>query len=125
MHFHRRQWDHWFVLSGSAFVALADLRSGSPTDGEIVTLSLSEDEPRALFVPPGVAHGFYAQSDCAMLYLVDAEFDGSDEQGIAWNDPGLAIPWPAAEPILSDRDKTNPSLAEVLLDPPRYRPGVG
>lgn len=125
MHFHRRQWDHWFAAAGTAFVALADLRSGSPTEHRIVTLSLSEATPGALFIPPGVAHGFYAQSDCSMVYLVDAQFDGSDEYGFAWNDPDLTIPWPSHEPILSDRDRANPTLAEVLLDPPRYPSAVG
>ena len=117
MHFHRRQWDYWFVVSGMAFVALVDLRGGSPTERSIMTLRLTEGDPRGLFIPPGVAHGFFAESDLVLVYLNDRYFDGSDEFGFAWNDPGLGFDWPSGEPILSDRDRANPSLAEALLEP--------
>src|SRR5712691_7173158 len=60
MHFHRSQWDFWFAVTGIAFVALADLRQGSPTNGATATLRLAGDEPRGLYIPPGVAHGFFA-----------------------------------------------------------------
>ena len=58
-----------------------------------------------LFIPPGVAHGFLAVTDLTLGYLVDRYFDGSDEWGIAWNDPELGIDWPATDPVLSDRDR--------------------
>jgi dTDP-4-dehydrorhamnose 3,5-epimerase len=125
MHFHRRQWDYWFVLSGEAFVALVDLRAGSPSERATTTLRLSGDLPRGLFIPPGVAHGFLAETDLVLEYLVDRYFDGTDEWAIAWNDPALGIDWPAAEPILSDRDRSNPSLAEALRDPVPYRASLG
>jgi dTDP-4-dehydrorhamnose 3,5-epimerase len=125
MHFHRRQWDYWFVVSGEAFVALADLRDGSPTERSIVTMRLSGTEPRGLFIPPGVAHGFLAETDLVLEYVVDRYFDGSDELAVAWDDPDLAIEWPAQEPILSERDRANPSLEEVRRDPPRYRAPLG
>ena len=117
MHFHRRQWDYWFVVSGTAFVALVDLRSGSPTERASMTTRLAAVEPRGLFIPSGVAHGFFAESEFVMVYLNDRYFDGSDEFGFAWNDPSLGIDWPTADPILSDRDRANLSLAEVLADP--------
>ena len=50
--------------------------------------------------------------------MVDAYYDGADEFGIAWDDPDLGISWPTADPILSDRDRSNPSLAQVLADRP-------
>jgi dTDP-4-dehydrorhamnose 3,5-epimerase len=125
MHFHRRQWDYWFVITGEMFVALADLRAGSPTERVISTMRLSAEEPRGLFIPPGVAHGFLAETDLTLGYLVDRYFDGTDEWGIAWNDPALGIEWPAADPVLSDRDRSNPSLSEALRDPIRYAPPVG
>ena len=120
MHFHRHQWDYWFALSGEAFVALVDLRSGSPSERATWTLRLSGATPRGLFIPPGVAHGFLAETDLVLEYLVDRYFDGTDEWGIAWDDPALGIDWPAADLILSDRDRNNPSLAEALRDPVRY-----
>jgi dTDP-4-dehydrorhamnose 3,5-epimerase len=122
MHFHRRQWDYWFALSGTAFVALVDLREGSPTELVTASFRLSEDEPAGLFIPPGVAHGFYAETGFAMVYLVDTYFDASDELGVAWDDPGLGIDWPASDPILSERDRRNPSLADIRRDPPRFNP---
>jgi dTDP-4-dehydrorhamnose 3,5-epimerase len=125
MHFHRRQWDYWCPVAGQAFIALADLRDGSPTRGEIMTLGVSGDEPRGLFIPPGVAHGFYAETEFVMVYLVDAYFDGADEHSVAWDDPDLGITWPTVDPILSDRDKGNPSLREILLAPPRYGHPLG
>lgn len=125
MHFHRRQWDYWFVLSGEMFVALADLRTGSPTERATWTLQLSAETPRGLFIPPGVAHGFLAQTELVFGYLVDRYFDGTDESGIAWNDPELGIDWPIVDPILSDRDRSNPSLVEALRDPVPYAASMG
>ena len=115
MHFHRSQTDWWVVLEGTAFVALCDLRTGSPTRGMVATGTFDASEGlRALSIPPGVAHGFCALSDVALQYMVTAYHDGNDESGFAWDDPDAAIPWPVAQPILSDRDRSNPSLAQVL-----------
>ncbi|HEX5466659.1 MAG TPA: dTDP-4-dehydrorhamnose 3,5-epimerase family protein [Candidatus Limnocylindrales bacterium] len=109
MHFHRRQSDLWIVVEGRAFVGLADLRAeGTPCLG----LELGTGE--AVLIPPHVAHGFYALEDLALLYLVTNEYDGTDELGFAWDDPAAAIAWPAGAPILSPRDRSNPSLAQVL-----------
>ncbi|MGH7682667.1 MAG: dTDP-4-dehydrorhamnose 3,5-epimerase family protein [Candidatus Eiseniibacteriota bacterium] len=125
MHFHRRQWDYWFVVSGTAFIALVDLRAGSPTERVPMTLRLAAEEPRGLFIPSGVAHGFFAESDTVLGYLLDRYFDGSDEFGFAWNDPNLGIDWPTTDPILSDRDRANPSLAKALEDPVLYATILG
>jgi dTDP-4-dehydrorhamnose 3,5-epimerase len=125
MHFHRLQWDYWFVQSGEAFVALADLRDGSPTESSIDTMRLSGDEHRGMFIPPGVAHGFLAETDVVLQYMVDRAFDGTDEYAVAWDDPGLEIAWPTREPILSERDRANPSMEEVRRDPPRYTGSLG
>lgn len=125
MHFHRRQWDYWFVVNGEMFVALADLREGSPTEREISTRRLTAEAPQGLFIPPGVAHGFLAETDLTLGYLVDRYFDGTDEWGIAWDDPELGIDWPAVDPVLSDRDRSNPSLAEALRDPVPYLHDLG
>ena len=73
-------------------------------------------EELAVYIPEGVAHGFYAHDDVIMTYLVTGEYDGSDELGIAWNDPDLGISWPDEEPILSERDQKNARLADVAPD---------
>src|SRR5205085_2078279 len=101
------------IHEGSALVALFDLRQ-QPA-GPAVTIAVdASDGLRAIYVPPGVAHGFLALTDVVLQYMVDAPFDGSDEFGFAWDDPQAAIPWPNRSPTLSKRDRTNPSLAEVL-----------
>jgi dTDP-4-dehydrorhamnose 3,5-epimerase len=79
------------------------------------------ESPAGLYIPPGVAHGFAAHTDVALLYLVDAYYgDGADEHGIAWDDTGLGVDWPHLEPVLSERDRANPPLAEALADPPEW-----
>ena len=79
MHFHKEQADFWILLEGRQFVALYDLRPSSPTSGQKLELSLdAQAELRGLYVPPGVAHGFYAVSDVEMLYLVDLAYTGDD-----------------------------------------------
>lgn len=119
MHYHRRQADLWVVIEGTAFVALADLRAGSPSRGEVWTASIDPAEGlRALYVPPGVAHGFAALTDMAMWYLVDAEFTGEDEFGFAWDDPEAGIPWPPGDPIVSERDAAAGRYAEALAGAP-------
>jgi len=121
LHFHRTQADYWCVLSGTAFIALYDLRAGSPTEGTPAEIRVDADEQRyGLYIPPGVAHGFYAETAIALQYLVDEYFTGSDEFGIAWDDPGLAIAWPVSDPILSERDRSNPSLEQASADAPAY-----
>jgi dTDP-4-dehydrorhamnose 3,5-epimerase len=115
LHFHLRQTDYWVLLEGTAFVGLVDLRRGSASRDRSEHLRLDGAlGPRGLLIPPGVAHGFYAETPIRLGYLVDLAFDGSDERGIAWDDPDAAIPWPARDPILSERDRANPSLAQVL-----------
>ena len=117
-HFHRHQADYWVVLEGRAFVGLIDLREAAHSEGARQQLILDSTEPQGLYIPPGVAHGFYAETDVVLQYMVDAYYDGADEFGIAWNDPDLGITWPTTDPILSDRDRANPSLAQVLADRP-------
>jgi dTDP-4-dehydrorhamnose 3,5-epimerase len=116
LHYHRRQLDHWVVLEGEVFVALVDLRDDGGAAGRPVTRVLKADD--TVTIPEMVAHGFLAQAPTRLLYLVTNEYDNTDELGLAWDDPDLAVPWPAVgspdgRPILSDRDRVNPSLAEL------------
>ena len=122
LHFHHNQADYWWVPSGTILVGLYDLRAGSPTAGvgTEVRLSSDDDELRGVYIPRGVAHGFLAETDVLMHYLVDAYHTGEDEFGVAWNDPDAGIRWGTLEPILSDRDRSNPPLADVLRSPPAF-----
>jgi dTDP-4-dehydrorhamnose 3,5-epimerase len=121
LHFHRRQLDHWIVASGRALVALVDVRplvAGTSDRPLVEVRELAADG--TVTIPTGVAHGFLALEALELVYLVTNEFDGSDELGFAWDDPLAAVPWPAVagtpdgRPILSDRDRTNPSLADLV-----------
>jgi dTDP-4-dehydrorhamnose 3,5-epimerase len=120
LHCHRHQLDYWVVVGGSAFVALVDVR-GALAGGAgpaVETRIMTTDD--WVVIPAGVAHGFLALEPLELLYLVTDEYDGSDELGFAWDDPQAAVPWPTGlptpdgRPILSDRDRTNPTLAELV-----------
>ena len=119
MHFHRRQADLWILVEGRAFVAVCDLRGAddAPSTPAVDTFDMEPGD--AVLIPSGVAHGFYARERMALVYLVTAEYDGSDELGFAWDDAGAGIQWPAGDPILSDRDASNPDLksARAALRP--------
>ena len=122
LHLHRRQLDYWIVSAGRAFVALVDVRpmlAGAPRP-LVETRTLEADE--WVVIPTGVAHGFLALERLAMLYLVTNEYDGSDELGFAWDDSTAGVPWPFGpglptadgRPILSERDRTNPALVDLV-----------
>jgi dTDP-4-dehydrorhamnose 3,5-epimerase len=120
LHYHRRQLDYWVVATGRAFVALVDVRPAATGAGPAVveTRELAADD--WVVIPVGVAHGFLALEPLELVYLVTNEFDGSDELGFAWDDPAVGVPWPPVpatpdgRPILSDRDRSNPTLAELV-----------
>ncbi len=116
LHYHRRQADLWFVQEGRVTAVLVDTRVGSPSEGKHTSLQLGGGEDLALYIPEGIAHGFYAHDEVTMTYLVTNEYDGSDELGIAWNDPDLGVVWPDPQPILSDRDRENPRLSDIPAD---------
>lgn len=116
LHYHRRQADFWFVQSGRVTTVLLDTRIGSPTEGKHITLQQGGGKDLAVYIPEGVAHGFFAHDRVVMTYLVTNEYDGSDELGVAWDDPDLGITWPDSSPTLSERDGKNPRLADVPAD---------
>jgi dTDP-4-dehydrorhamnose 3,5-epimerase len=121
LHLHRRQLDHWVVTTGTAFVALVDVRlllEGRGDRPTVETRELRSDDWVA--IPAGVAHGFLALEPLEMLYLVTNWYDGSDELGFAWDDPAVGVPWPVVaastggRPIVSGRDASNPPLADLV-----------
>jgi dTDP-4-dehydrorhamnose 3,5-epimerase len=117
LHFHRHQSDYWYVPRGRARMVLHDLRRGSPTETATFTVDIGEGDHRGVRIPPGVAHGFAALTDMTMTYLVDRYYDPADELGVRWDDPEIGADWglPAGlAPVLSGRDQTNPSRAELV-----------
>ena len=112
MHFHRRQSDLWVAVSGRFQVGLYDLRPGAGEPAG-VTLELDPEHPQALLIPPGVAHGFLALTDATLLYMVTEAYDGTDEHGFRFDDPGLGFAWGRTDPVVADRDRSAPSLDMV------------
>lgn len=102
------------VARGHIWDVVVDLRRSSPTFGQHEAFDLDDVQHRQLYIPIGFAHGFCAMSDVAdVAYRVSSYFDADAERGIRWDDPDLAIGWPHSQPILSDRDRSLPSLREL------------
>jgi dTDP-4-dehydrorhamnose 3,5-epimerase len=110
------------AVTGAIFDVAVDVRRGSPSFGRWVGVTLSGDNFKQCYVPPGFAHGFCVVSGEAQVeYKCTDFYDPDDEIGVAWNDPALAIPWPVGTPFLSPRDGALPSLAELAARLPDYR----
>ena len=116
LHYHLHQADYWYVPFGRVLAGLHDLRQSSRTRGKSLAVELDGEAHRGLYIPRGVAHGFYAITDATITYLVDNYYNPADELGVAWDDPTLDIPWPGDAPILSDRDRANPRIADIPAD---------
>jgi dTDP-4-dehydrorhamnose 3,5-epimerase len=100
------------VVSGRIFDVAVDLRPDSPSRGRWVGSELSADDRMMMYVPEWCAHGFCVLSDRAeVIYHTSTEYSPEHESGVLWNDPALAITWPVADPIVSDRDRRWPLLA--------------
>jgi dTDP-4-dehydrorhamnose 3,5-epimerase len=96
---------------------VVDIRKGSPTYGRYVSVELSADNKRQLFIPKGFAHGFAVMSETAVFqYKCDEYYHPESEGAIAWNDPTLAIDWklPKESIILSDKDRCHPMLNDFI-----------
>ncbi len=114
LHYHFNQVDYWTVPTGKIRAGLVDLRPSSPTYLTAQTVDIGEENNIGLFIPVGVAHGFYALTDCTLMYVVNNYYDGNDEFGVAWNDPRIGLTWGTDAPLLSPRDKNNPYLKDIL-----------
>ncbi|HYK47927.1 MAG TPA: dTDP-4-dehydrorhamnose 3,5-epimerase [Parafilimonas sp.] len=105
------------VLQGRVLDVAVDLRRSSPTFAKAFVLELSADNHKQLYIPRGFAHGFVVTSSTAVFfYKCDNYYNKSSELGIMYDDPDLKIDWqlPANDLILSEKDKKNPYLADIL-----------
>lgn len=108
-------------FAGAVLDVVVDLRTGSPTYGQWDSVLLDDRDRRAIYIPEGLGHGFMALADRSLVsYLVSTGFDPEREHGVHPFDPEIGIAWPSfgrdgqrLEPILSDKDRAAPSLAEV------------
>jgi dTDP-4-dehydrorhamnose 3,5-epimerase len=99
---------------GSIFDVAVDLRRDSPTFGQWESHELDDRSHRQLLVPIGFGHGFCVLSEEAdVSYLLSSYYNPDTEAGIAWDDPEIGVEWPVDEPLLSERDRSAPKLAEI------------
>lgn len=114
LHIQEPPHDHVKVVgcvAGAVFDAVLDLRRGSPTFGASATFRLSADDGTLLYIPQGVAHGFCVERATAtMVYLTTSVHHPEADTGILWDSAGIG--WPVGDPILSDRDRRLPALAD-------------
>ena len=103
------------VTHGEVFDVAVDLRRSSPTFGKSVSVMLTAENHRQLWIPPGFAHGFLVVSDSAdFLYKTTDYYAPEHERALLWNDPALGIDWPLSiEPVLSAKDKAGVPLAQA------------
>ncbi len=107
-----------FVLKGTIYDVAVDIRRSSDKFRSWYGYELSESNRKALYIPPGFAHGFVCLSETALVfYKCTAEYSREHERGIRWDDPGIAIDWPVASPILSEKDEGLPLLEDASLFP--------
>ena len=105
------------VARGSVFDIAVDLRQGSPTYGRHAGAVLSAQAWNQILVPIGFAHGFMTlEPDTEVIYKVSNYYAPDHDKGLLWNDPALGISWPIAdeEAVLSDKDRKQPRLAELI-----------
>ena len=110
------------VFHGEVFDVAVDVRVGSPTFGRSMGTTLSGDDHKQVYIPPGFAHGFCVLSETALFgYKCTEAYHRDAEIGVIWSDPDLAIAWPIADPILSPKDAAFPRLADIPQERlPRY-----
>jgi dTDP-4-dehydrorhamnose 3,5-epimerase len=114
------------VLRGAVLDVCVDARRESPTFGQHVTIELTEENRRQVWVPRGFAHGFIVRSEAAdFFYKCDEPYSPSDEIVIRWNDPALGINWQNASPLLSPRDQQGGSLSELVHLLPQFDGALG
>lgn len=116
LHFQTPPADHAklvYCIMGEVIDAVVDLRVDSTTYGQYELFNLDSEQANALYIPRGLAHGFYTVSDSAtMVYNVTSVHSPENDAGILWNSVG--IPWPEEKPIVSTRDNAFPALSDYI-----------
>ena len=108
LHFQKHPYEQGklvYAITGSIFDVAVDLRIDSGTFGKYISVNLSEENHRSVWIPPGFGHGFMALEDSHVMYKVTNEYNKEYDSGIVWNDPDIGIVWPDIPPIISDKDR--------------------
>ena len=100
---------------GAVLDVAVDLRRGSPTYGQWEAWQLDDETGRQLYIPIGFAHGFVVLSDVAdLVYRCSDYYDPAGDAGIRFDDPDIAVDWPGADHVISERDRVAPLLADIV-----------
>ena len=102
------------VVNGKVLDVVVDIGSGSKTFGKVYNCMLDSEKRNMLMVPAGFAHGFSALKDTLFSYKYTSTYNREAEEGIVWNDPDLRINWQIGKPIVSEKDASMPTLAELM-----------
>ena len=101
------------VTKGAVLDVAVDLRKGSPTYKQWVSVELSAENKRMFFIPQGFGHGFVTLTDdVEFCYKVDNLYSKENDRGIRYNDPSIGVDWGVVDPILSQKDTTTPLLVD-------------
>jgi len=101
-------------VSGALWDCLVDIRPNSATFGRWESFDLSEENSMALYVPEGIAHGFFTLTpDVRLLYSMSACHSAPHSCGLLWNDPQVGIQWPGSPDVISEKDATWPGLSSL------------
>lgn len=114
---HAENWNKLvYPVTGEMFAAIVDIRPEEKTFGMVETFTFSPEDQKALFIPKGLANSICVMGDEPVnyVYLVDDYWDGTDTRAVAWDDPDLNIQWPVKNPVVSERDRQNPTLRELF-----------
>jgi dTDP-4-dehydrorhamnose 3,5-epimerase len=105
------------VLEGEVFDVAVDVRIDSPSFGQWVGETLSAQNRRQIYIPPGFAHGFCVTSEHALFaYKCTQYYAPGGELSVLWNDPDLGIVWPIKAPLLSKKDAEAPRLHAIARE---------
>jgi len=113
-HVHRLRFDYMVVVDGRARIGLTDIRRDSPTFRQGIAIEVSGTEPEVIVIPPGVVHSIYAHSAMSYLYGLTAYYDGTDQLGCRYDDPGLGVAWPDRDPVQIERDAALPDFETLI-----------
>jgi dTDP-4-dehydrorhamnose 3,5-epimerase len=115
LHFQRQPWGETKVVRcvrGAIYDVVVDLRRDSPAHRSWIAFELTQENRRAVCMPPGVAHGFQTMvDDCEVLYQMSVPYHAESSAGVRWNDVTFGIEWPIVPPLLSDRDASYPDYS--------------
>ena len=117
IHFQKGEWCQAKLVRctrGAVLDVAVDLRRNSPTYKQWVGVELSEENKKQFLIPHGFGHGFVTLTDhVEFMYKADNYYAPQADGGILWNDPTIGVDWGVKDPILSEKDKKNPTFAEI------------